>query len=182
MKCANCQKEIPAGSRFCLNCGAPQPQFVPVPPVSQDNAAADAGPVASSSKGAVPEDTEFNWMVRELQFDANLDYAAQRQYGGVAGKAIGCMGYGFFLIIGLLLLIPGVPILAIAGLPLALLLGPLTYFNVGQLQNKLRSIKFLQLLPGFASKSIRIMALSVSGYLAAVSILCIMLMILTTRH
>lgn len=182
MRCANCQQEIPAGSRFCLNCGAAQKvQPVPVPPVTQDSAAAGSGPV-SSSKKIVSEDTEFNWLARELQFDPNLDYSAQRQYEGVAGKALGCMGYAFFLVIGLLLLIPGVPILAIAGLPLALILGPVTYFNVGQIQNKIRSIKFLRLLPGFASKRVQVLAFSVSGYLAAISILCIMLMILTTRH
>src|SRR3954471_22941457 len=103
MKCANCQKEIPAQSRFCLNCGAAQPQFRPVQPAPSDSAA-DGGQVPSS-KLVEPEDGEFNWMARELQFDPNLDYSAQRQYGGAAGKAIGCMGYAFFVIIGFLLLI-----------------------------------------------------------------------------
>ncbi|SRR6266436_700354 len=29
MTCANCQKDIAVGSRFCYNCGAKQPETVP---------------------------------------------------------------------------------------------------------------------------------------------------------
>ncbi len=180
MKCVKCHKEIPPQSRFCLNCGAPQPELIPVQPAPRETSSADGGTEAPPTD--LKDGGEFNWMAREVQLDPNLDYEAQRRYEGAAGKAIGCLAYGFFVIMGLLLLIPGVPFLAVFGLPLALLLGPLTYYNVGRLQEKLRSNGFLRKLPGFVGSSARVLALSVTGYLAVASLICILLMMATTRR
>ncbi len=191
MKCFNCQAVIPAQSRFCLNCGAAQPvatpEVVAAPRRTVPSGAADSGPatpVAPPAENPVEnpnEAEEFSWLNREAVLDPNFDYEAQRQYDGAVGRAIGCLGIFFFAFIGLLLLIPGVPILAITGLPLALVLGPLTYFNVGRLQERVRSVNALRKLPGFASPKAAVLAVSVSGYLALVSVLCIGLMILTRR-
>lgn len=38
MTCVNCQKDIAAGSNFCYNCGAAQPQTVAAPGYAYQNA------------------------------------------------------------------------------------------------------------------------------------------------
>ena len=178
MKCANCQNEIPAQSRFCLNCGAAQPEVQPS--AAYQPASADGGGVSSAQ--TEPPD-EFNWFAREMQLDPSLDYEAQRRYEGAVGKAIGCLAGVFFVFIGILLLIPTVPLLAVFGLPAALILAVLTFFNVGRLQERVRSIRFLRRLPGFTSSRPGVLALCVGGYLAVASLVSILLMIANSaRH
>jgi hypothetical protein len=177
MKCGNCQTNIPVGSRFCLNCGAAQPEVV-LPTNPSTTSAADG----QSTAGEVAEAEEFNWMAREMALDPNLDYEAQRRFEGWAGRTLGCLVTGFFIIIGLIALVPGVPLLAIFGLPAAFILAPLTYFDVGCLQQKLRTNRLLRNLPGFTSPKPSLQALSLFLHLGAVSILCYLLLAVTLHR
>ncbi len=172
MKCINCQNEIPPQSRFCLNCGAAQPEKVVSSPASVDGGLAQP----------VEKDEEFSWVAREMQLDPNLDYESRQRYEGAMGQAVGCLAMVFFLLIGLVLLIPTVPLLAVFGLPLAVLLTILTYFNVARLQDRVRSIGILRKLPGFTSHNRGVLALCVGGYLSLASVVSILLMILNSAR
>ncbi|HEX2916475.1 MAG TPA: hypothetical protein VH186_37290 [Chloroflexia bacterium] len=180
MKCVSCQSDIPAESRFCNKCGASQPasnlpqNFV---------GAADGGSnQARPENGWKDSRAEFSKLERQDNLDPTYDYESSRRYGDVTGKAVGCVAYFIFAFFGILSLVVVVPFLAIAGLPLAILAGILTYFDLARFRNKVRSWRFLQRLPGFNTTSTLQLTFSVSGYLAIASIVSLLLMIVTTRH
>ena len=176
MICHICHKEIPSGSSFCLHCGTAQLQSLLKD--SSNLQTATNNQVADSSKPARPE---IDWLAREERLaNPDFDYEAQRQFGGIVDRGIGCLMLLFAWVMGLAMLVPGVPLMAIFGLPLAVILAPLTYFNVGDLQTRLRGNKFLQKLPGFTSGQPLVLALSVFLYLAGLALLCYFL--LTFRH
>ncbi len=185
MKCINCQQEIPEKSRFCLNCGAAQP-LASDPSDSVQVAASEVSPADSSSETRVLpqeyENGEFNWMAREMMLDPNLDYEAARRFDGWAGRGIGCLAYLFFGIIGLIALIPGVPLLALGGIPAAIILGLLIFFGIGGLPDKIHSIGWLNKLPGIASPNPHQMAFAVGGWLTFASLISIGIMVLSTRR
>ncbi len=173
-KCVNCQTEIPLNSRFCLNCGAAQPAARPT-------SAAD-GQLQPAEEKNQSQEEEVDWLAREASLDPNLDYSAQLRFGGFAERGIGCLVGGFFVIMGLVALVPAVPLMAIFGLPLAIILGLLTYFNVGQLQEKWRGNRFLRNLPGFRSPKAGTLALSVFLHLVFLWGACYLLLTITLRR
>ncbi len=168
MKCINCEQDIPARSRFCMMCGAEQPDN------KNGEVAASSNPPVNS-KLVLPSPEEFDWVSREEALRPDLDYEAQRRFDGLPGRAISCVSYVGFFVVGLLALIPGVPLMALLGLPAALILGLMTWFNIAKLQERWRRIDFLKKLPGFSGGAF-ILSLSVTFYLAAISGVCILLM------
>jgi hypothetical protein len=165
MKCVNCQHDLPPNARFCPTCGTAQPD-ISVVPVPTPNL-------------LPPEDSDG--LARELAADPTLDYGAQRQFEGVAGKAFGCLGYIGIFIVGLIALIPGVPLLALVGLPAALILGLMTYFNSWHLQQRWRSSRLFNKVPGLAGKPL-IQSVSVTLYLGVISAICLLIMMTTYRR
>ena len=180
MKCFNCESEIPGGSRFCLNCGAPQAQskLEAGAPVSLQTAAADG----QQTQEKLDETEEMDWLAREAELNPNLDYDAQRRFNGWAEQGLGCLVTGLFVVMGLVAFVPTVPILAVIGIPLAFILAPLTYFNVAHLQERFKQNRWLQKLPGFKSSKPPILALSVFFYLGGVSAFCYLLLAITLRR
>jgi hypothetical protein len=165
MKCISCQREIAEGSRFCNYCGVEQ----------------TAGVSDSARPVILPLGEEFDWLEREARLDPALNYEAQRRFQGPVGLAFGCLGYfGGFLIL-LVALVPGVPLLAVFGLPLALALGLLTYFNAWNLQERWGKLPLLKNLPGLHQKGLALSA-SVTAYTGVLSLLCLALMIVTQRR
>jgi hypothetical protein len=179
-KCVNCTTDLPQDAKFCLNCGAAQPEpqtrRVAVATPSADGSVED-----ETTRREAIDDGEFNWLAREANLDPTLDYSAAQRYDGLVGNAIGCVVIGFFVVMGLLALIPGVPIMAIFGLPIAVILSVLTFFNVGKLRDKIRSLKFVQKLPGIVSASPAVTSASIFGYLAVISVVCFLIMVASSR-
>jgi len=165
MKCINCEQDIPARSRFCLLCGTEQPAYK-----NGEVTSAPARPAV-----VLPPPEEFDWVSREEALQTELDYEAQRRFEGLPGRAISCVSYVGFLVVGLLALVPGVPLVALLGLPVAPILGLLTYFNIAKLQERWRRINFLQKLPGFKGGAVAL-SVAVTFYLAAISGVCILIM------
>ncbi|MEI7554093.1 hypothetical protein [Candidatus Chlorohelix sp.] len=132
-------------------------------------------------KPKLPKFKEFDWLEREAALDPTLDFEAQRQFGGATGVAFTCLGYIGIFFVGLLGLIPGVPIMAIAGIPFALLLGILTYFNYAHLQEKWRKIPLIKNLPGLNGAKL-LQSFLVTFYLVILSLLCLGLMVVTQRR
>jgi hypothetical protein len=168
MICINCQKEIPEQSRFCNLCGFEQAPFLPEE-------------ARDGHRPKLPKLEEFDWLEREAALDPSLDFEAQRRFSGATGVAFSCLGYIGIFFVGLLALIPGVPLLAIAGIPLALLLGILTYFNYAHLQEKWRKIPVIKNLPGLNGAKL-LQSFLVTCYLVIVSLLCLGLMVVTQRR
>ena len=156
MICFNCKSEIPTNSRFCLNCGVAQ-----LTPVEADSALA-------SDLSSAPERPSLNM--------AAIDLAARDRYS-IGERGFGCVGIAFYTFIGLLMLIPGVPLLAFFGIPLALILAILTYRDVAHLQGKIKA-SFLRKLPGFSQGTHLTLALSVFCYLLGGSLISIAIMLL----
>jgi hypothetical protein len=160
MTCFNCKSEIPANSRFCLNCGVAQP-LTPV----------EATPTPASATNSVKNSS------LAVEGPSILAVGEQKQeHYGIGAGSFGCMRIAFYVFIGLLMLIPGVPLLAAFGIPLAIILLWLTYKDVGQLQGKIKR-SFLHKLPGLSSGSSLILALSVFYYLLAGSVISIVIML-----
>lgn len=179
MKCISCEKEIPQNSRFCLNCGAPQPKIQTISPTAKTPAA--DGQLENSPLPS-PETEEFSWLAREAALDPGLDYEAQRRFEGLPERGLGCIVTIFFGIMGLIALVPTVPLLAIFGVPAALILAPLTYFNVRGLQQRFKSNRFLKHLLGFSSSKPAVLALSVFLHLTALSAFCYLLLAVTLHN
>ncbi len=175
MNCVNCKAEIPPNSRFCLVCGAAQPQsnFGPTRVVTPNQSATSV-----ADGGSQPE--KFSWARREqlinAQVDADIDFEARDRYD-IGGHSFGCLSVPFFIFIGLLMLIPGIPLLALFGIPAALILTPLTWGNVGHLQEKIRSSSWLKKFPGFRRGTQGALTTAVFLYLMVGSIISILILI-----
>lgn len=175
MKCVNCKAEIPPNSRFCLVCGAAQPQsnFGPTRVVTPHQTETDVADGESQAE-------KFSWARREAiinaQVDSDIDFEARDRYD-IGGRSFGCLSVPFFVFIGLLMLIPGIPLLALVGIPAALILTPLTWVNVGDLQEKIRSSSWLKRFPGFKRGTRGALTAAVFLYLTVGSIVSILILI-----
>jgi hypothetical protein len=181
MVCVNCGIDLPQNARFCLECGASQP----VPVKASQTSAADGEQEQPENVLELPPlytPSGFDWLEREARIDANIDYSAQRKYEEATGKVVGCLGYVFFAFVGLIALVPGVPLLAILGIPTAIVLALLTFFNVWKLRDRLRQINFLQKLPGLNSAKTILFSFALFAYLSVVSVLSILILAVTTRR
>jgi hypothetical protein len=182
MNCVNCGMDLPNNARYCLDCGATQPVAVNAGQTSAADGEQEFPPENVLELPPLYTPTGYDWLEREARLDSSIDYSAQRKYEGTAGKAFGCLGYFFIGFIALLAIIPGVPLLAVLGIPAAILLAVLTYFNVGKLRERLGQLNFLQKFPGLSSTKSAIISLAIFGYLAVASVLSILLLAVTTRR
>lgn len=190
MTCTNCKAEIPANSRFCMYCGATQPV-----PTSQTGATVAVNPTPNSSGVAADggHDTEardrqaiFNRFSQRVITEAigdvssDLDLEARQKYN-IAGRSFGCLGAIFFLFMGIIMLIPAVPLLAFFGIPAAIILAPLTYANIAHLHDKLSSVNFLRKLPGFQQGTRLATSFAIFCYLTFGSVVSILILAIQSR-
>lgn len=176
MHCVNCGTEIPANSRFCLNCGTPQ---LPKNPGEAVTSPLKAVPHSAAADGGIDNSIRsgFKQSERERLLNAavDLDLEARERYN-IGGRSFGCLATGFFVLMGIIIIIPAVPLLAFFGIPAAVILALLTYRNVGRFQDKVRSIQLLRKLPGFRQNTREALALAVFVYLVAASGVSILLL------
>lgn len=172
-----------------MYCGAEQPipttqttTTVTVNPETNAGVAADGG----HDTEARDRQAIFNRFSQRVITEAigdiseDLDLDARQKYN-VAGRSFGCLGTLFFSFMGIIMLIPAVPLLAFLGIPAAIILAPLTYANVARLHDKLSSINFLRKLPGFQQGTRLATSLAVFGYLTFGSVLSILILAVQSR-
>ena len=157
--CVRCGAAFTPGARFCAQCAAP----VEISVAPDIRAASD------------DQQDGVNWMAREMDL-ADVSATDRARYDRVVNGGIGCVVAPLFVVFGLIALIPTIPLLALFGLPLAIIMFVLVLTGALNIRERLRRIPFVGRLPGLRAASMLAMALSVAGYIAAASAVCILIM------